>query len=137
MARICSGSHLTLPTWGVPGAVGHGLAGKERERLGCATRNRVAGDGLGRVGKKTWSRLAFEVIDDRSFDELKHRTALLSTSGHHGPDALAPVLPGFAAGALGHASMDHHEADGVFRHVVGRIDGTVGYEGHKGPARLS
>jgi len=50
------------------------------------------------------------------------RSALLAAGRDQGPDALAPLLAAPAAGGLGDAPVDHHEADRLLGEVVGRLD---------------
>ena len=74
---------------------------------------------LGAVGQQAGSGAALEVRLDGGHQEVEHRTALLRTARHHRPDPFAPALPDRAAGALGQAAMDSHEADGLLGQVVG------------------
>ena len=74
---------------------------------------------LGGVGQQAGSGTALEVRLDGGHQEVEHRTALLSTAHHDGPDPFAPALPDLAAGALRQAAMDGHEADGLLGQVVG------------------
>src|SRR5262249_40773627 len=46
---------------------------------------------------------------------------LLDATGNHCPEALAPALARGAARPLGHHTVEHHEADGLLRHIVGRL----------------
>ncbi len=46
----------------------------------------------------------------------------LHAGGDHRPDTLAPLSADFAAGALGHATVDDHEANRLFSQIVGRFD---------------
>src|SRR6516165_9524025 len=53
---------------------------------------------------------------------LKYRASLLSARGNDGPNALAPASAFFSAGTLRDASVNHDEANGLLRHIVGRLD---------------
>src|SRR5450631_477467 len=46
----------------------------------------------------------------------------LRTSCHHRPNAFEPALAFVATRALRHFAIEHHEANRLFRQVVGRFD---------------
>ncbi len=54
--------------------------------------------------------------------KLEDRTTLLGVGGDDRPDPLAPAAAGFAARALRNPAVDHHEANRLFRQVIGRFD---------------
>src|SRR5208283_5779309 len=62
------------------------------------------------------------------------RTVLLGAGRHRGPDAFAPASASFATGPLSYQSVQHHEPDGPFRQVVGRLDPRGGDEPEVGVA---
>src|SRR5439155_25537225 len=66
--------------------------------------------------------LAVEPIAARCFQKVMQRLALLSTGRDHGPDASAPLSSCFAPGALRDVPINDHEADGLFRQIVRRLD---------------
>lgn len=55
---------------------------------------------------------------------------------HNGPDAFAPAVAGFAAGALCDEAVDDDESDGLFGDVVGGGDAGRGDESEIGVAVL-
>ena len=59
---------------------------------------------------------------DRVEQELKGRTALLSAGGDQCPNPLAPTAAGLASRSLGDPPVDDHEANRLFRKIVGGVD---------------
>ena len=79
-------------------------------------------------GQKRGRRDAGEEGFDSPEEELKSRCVVDCAGCHYRPDALTPSVAGSAAGALCDESVDDHEADGLLRDVVGRVDARSGDE---------
>ena len=92
----------------------------------CGPRWRWAA--LGTVRREGRSRFRAEVRGDRRADELVGGSTLLTAGLNHRPDAFAPALAVFAAGALCDPAMDRHKANRLFRQVVRRFDIRLGDE---------
>ncbi len=63
--------------------------------------------------------MAGEVGFDGVAEEVEGGAALLGAGGEDGPDALTPGATVWATGALRDMTVDHHEAERLFRKVVG------------------
>ena len=63
--------------------------------------------------------------------ELENRTPLRLTGTDSRPDALGPVATFLASSALSNAAVDNEIANGLFGHVVGRLNAGCGDEGEE------
>ena len=82
-------------------------------------------------------RFVLEPSSDRPAQEVVHRLALLHARGNHRPDALAPTAAAFATRSLSNVPINHHETDGLFGQVVGRLHSRCCDEGEVGRAMLA
>src|SRR5664280_2389065 len=65
---------------------------------------------------------------NRVQNKLESRTTLLGAGGDDRPNPLAPAAAGLAPRSLRNPPVDYHEADRLFRQVVGRLDARRGDE---------
>ena len=67
-------------------------------------------------------RDTLEVRGDRFIQEVEDRNTVVRTSRDRGPNAFQPALPSFTTRALGDASVNHYESNGLFGQVIRRFD---------------
>src|SRR4051794_38171286 len=65
---------------------------------------------------------ALEVLLHGLTQVIEHHPSLLGARRHHRPDPLTPALPPYRARPLRYQPVDYHEADGLLRQVVRRLD---------------
>ena len=65
---------------------------------------------------------------DRFQKEIENRAPLLGASRDYRPDPLEPAPACFASRTLGYVPVDDHEANRLFRQIVGWLDAGRGYE---------
>ena len=71
-------------------------------------------------------RLVGETGGHRAVQIVKHALAMLGAGGDRGPDPFQPLAAGLTAAALGHAAVDDHKPNRLFRQIVGRLHARCG-----------
>ncbi|NKB71871.1 MAG: hypothetical protein GKR89_32750 [Candidatus Latescibacteria bacterium] len=74
------------------------------------------------------------MVDHGLLDKVAHATALLSTGGLYGPEALTPLLAFESARALGDTPVDDAKPEGPFGDIVGRLNRRIRDKGEIGAA---